>query len=97
MSGKIRKWSEKMSEDKQKSMMWALTEKMEKMLTLKRKGVDLNIHESCLQAKCSVTINTVNKWIAENGKKLSTTTWLCYDKANRDSVSALKCSVCIRL
>ena len=66
------------------------------MSTLKRKGVDSSVHESCPQAKCSVTINTVKKWIAENDKKLSTTTWLYYDKANHDCVSALKCSVCIR-
>ena len=66
------------------------------MSTLKRKGVDSSVHENCPQVKRSVTINTVNKWIAENDKKLSITTWLCYDKANRDCVSVLKCSVCIR-
>lgn len=66
------------------------------MSTLKRKASNLSVDESCPLAKRAVTINTVNKWIAENDKKLGTTTWLCYDKANRDHVSALKCSICIR-
>ena len=66
------------------------------MSALKRKVSDLRVDESCLLAKRAVTINTVNKWIAENDKKLGTTAWLCYDKANRDHVSALRCSICIR-
>ena len=66
------------------------------MSALKRKVSDLRVDESCPLAKRAVMINTVNKWIAENDKKLGTTAWLCYDKANRDHVSALRCSICIR-
>ena len=37
----------------------------------------------------------VERWIAENDKALSTSTWLKYDKADRKYVATLKCSVCI--
>jgi len=46
--------------------------------------------------KWGVATKSVDKWIAENDKQLSTTTWLCYDKADREHVSVLKCSICIR-
>ena len=36
------------------------------------------------------------KWIAENNKALSTSTWLKYDKADREYVARLKCSMCIK-
>ena len=76
-------------------LIQVLTEENGKMSTLKR-GSDLSVNESCPLAKQAVTINTVNKWISENDKRIGMTTWLCYDKANRDHVSALKCSICIR-
>ena len=37
----------------------------------------------------------MEKWIAENDKALSTSTWLKYDKADRKYVATLKCSMCI--
>ena len=44
--------------------------------------------------KRSVTIKTVEKWIAENDKALATALWLTFDKAGQQCVAALKCSVC---
>ena len=44
--------------------------------------------------KRSVTIKTVEKWIAEHDKDLATTLWLTFEKADRQNISALKCSVC---
>ena len=38
----------------------------------------------------------MDKWIAENDRTLSTTTWLTYERLNRECVQCLKCSVCIR-
>jgi len=46
--------------------------------------------------KHGVTTKTVDKWIADNDKTLNTTTWLKYDKADREHVATLKCSVCFR-
>ena len=46
--------------------------------------------------KRGVTAKTVDKWIAENDKVLNTTTWLRYDKLDREYVASLKCSMCIR-
>ena len=43
-----------------------------------------------------VLTRTVDKWIAENDRTLSTTTWLTYERLNRECVQCLKCSVCIR-
>ena len=40
-----------------------------------------------------VLTRTVDKWIAENDRTLSTTTWLTYERL---CVQCLKCSVCIR-
>ena len=45
--------------------------------------------------KRGVSAKTVEKWIAENDKALSTSTWLKYDKADCEYVATLKCSVCI--
>jgi len=42
--------------------------------------------------KRGVTAETVDKWI----KALSTTTWLQYNKADREYVASLKCLMCIR-
>ena len=67
-----------------------------KNVRIEKKVCDLRVDKSCPLAKRAVTINTVNKWIAENDKKLGTTAWLCYDKVNRDHVSTLRCSICIR-
>ena len=46
--------------------------------------------------KRGVTTKTVEKWIADNDKTLNTTAWLKYDKADREHVATLKCSVCFR-
>ena len=43
-----------------------------------------------------VLTRRVDKWIAENDRTLSTTTWLTYERLNRECVQCLKCSVCIR-
>ena len=46
--------------------------------------------------KHGVSKTSVNKWIRENDKTLSTATWLKFDTdaANRGVVVALRCSVC---
>ena len=46
--------------------------------------------------KRNLTKSMVDKWIADNDKVLSTSTWLKYDvdTAARGRVVALKCSVC---
>ena len=44
--------------------------------------------------KRGVSAKTVEKWIAENDKALSTSTRLKYDKPDREYVATLKCSVC---
>ena len=46
--------------------------------------------------KRSLQKSTVDRWIVENDKALSTATWLKYetDPANRSCVVTLKCSVC---
>ena len=46
--------------------------------------------------KRSVMKSTADKWIADNDKTLSTSTWLRYDTdtANRGHIVALKCCVC---
>ena len=46
--------------------------------------------------KRGVSAKTVEKWIAENDKALSTSTRLKYDKADHKYVATLKCSVCIK-
>ena len=46
--------------------------------------------------KRGVMARTVDKWIVENDKALNTATWLKYDKADREYVATLKCSVCIK-
>ena len=46
--------------------------------------------------KCGLTMKTVDKWIVDNDKTLNTTTWLKYDKVDREYVATLKCSVCFR-
>jgi len=46
--------------------------------------------------KRGVTAKTVDKWITENDKTLNMSTWLQYDKADREYVTSLKCSMCIR-
>ena len=45
--------------------------------------------------KRGVMARTADKWIVENDKPLNTATWLKYDKADREYVATLKCSVCI--
>ena len=46
--------------------------------------------------KRGVTARTVDKWIAENDRALNTTTWLQYDRVDREYIATLTCSVCIR-
>ena len=46
--------------------------------------------------KQGVTAKTVEKWISVNDKALNTVTWLKYEKADREYVDTLKCSVCIQ-
>ena len=41
----------------------------------------------------SISASTVEKWKFENDRA---STWLMYDKADRDRVSSLRCSVCIQ-
>ena len=43
----------------------------------------------------SLSILTVQKWIAENEKELATATWLSYERLDRDNVATLKCKVCV--
>ena len=43
-----------------------------------------------------IMVQTVNKWKAENDKALNTSTWLVFEKLDRDHVASLKCSVCAR-
>ena len=64
----------------------------EKMSGVKRKSTSNNSPP----AKWAVTIKSVDKWISENDKQLGTTVWLCYDKADHEHMSALKCSICIQ-
>ena len=64
----------------------------EKMSRVKRKSASSD-RPSVKQA---VTIKSVDKWIAESDKQLSTTVWLCYNNADREHVSTLKCSICIQ-
>ena len=53
-------------------------------------------NESAQSKKRNVMVGTVKKWILENDKGIATSTWLVYDKSDREHVSALKCSVCIQ-
>ena len=57
-------------------------------------GPELIEGPSCM--KRSVTMKTVDKWIAENDKALNTTTWLQYDRKDREYVASMKCAMCIR-
>ena len=43
-----------------------------------------------------VMVNIVNKWKAENDKVLNTSTWLTFEKLDRDHMALVKCSVCGR-
>lgn len=46
--------------------------------------------------KRAVSVKTVQNWISQNDKQFETASWLKYDVVNREHVSAVKCSVCIR-
>ena len=65
---------------------------LEKMSRVKRKSAS----SDGPSVKQAVTIKSVDKWIAESDKQLSTTVWLYYNKADCEHVSALKCSICIQ-
>ena len=38
-------------------------------------------------------MKTVQKWITESDREMSTSAWLKYEKADRDYVATLKCSM----
>ena len=42
--------------------------------------------------KRGVSVKTVQKWITESDREMSTSAWLKYEKADRDYVATLKCS-----
>ena len=39
-------------------------------------------------------MKTVERWIADSDEGLGTSTWLKYEKADREYVATLKCSMC---
>ena len=39
--------------------------------------------------KCGITVKTIDKWITENDKKISTSAWLMYEKADREYAATL--------
>ena len=43
--------------------------------------------------KRGVSVKTVQKWITESDREMSTSAWLKYEKADRDYVATLKCSM----
>ena len=51
-----------------------------------------------LAKKRGVSVKTVQKWITESDREMSTSVWLkyMYEKADRDYVAMLKCSMCIQ-
>ena len=57
---------------------------------------DSSSSSSPLPKKRAVNRRTVEKWVTENDKSLTTSVWLKFDMADRDHVSTLKCSVCSR-
>ena len=46
--------------------------------------------------KRGVSVKMVQKWITESDREMSTSAWLKYEKADRDYVATLKCSMCIQ-
>ena len=48
--------------------------------------------------KRTVSVSTVEKWIAENDASINTITWLGFDRltGNHECVASLKCKICIR-
>ena len=69
----------------------------DKMSDRKKRAVSSSLE--CPLAKkrnLTYTKSTVDRWIADNDKALSTSTWLKYDVDTpaRGRVVALKCSVC---
>ena len=57
---------------------------------------DSSSSSSPLPKKRAVNRRTVEKWVTENDKSLTTSVWLKFDMADRDHVATLKCSVCSR-
>ena len=57
---------------------------------------ELDDEASAACKRRSITAKTVDKWIAENDKALNTTTWLQYERRDREYVASLKCSMCVR-
>ena len=61
----------------------------------------VNVDEALLTPDAkrrAVSVKTVEKWISENEKDLSTATWLVFERTDGDRyhVARLKCSVCTR-
>ena len=48
--------------------------------------------------KRGVSVKTVQNWITESDREMSTSAWLkyMYEKADHDYVATLKCSMCIQ-
>ena len=47
--------------------------------------------------KRGISVETVvQKWITESDREMSTSVWLKYEKADRNYVAMLKCSMCIQ-
>ena len=48
--------------------------------------------------KRTVSVSTVEKWIAENDASINTVTWLEFDRltGNRECVASMNCKICIR-
>lgn len=69
-------------------------------MSAQKRSVSLALEEQSEDAEGTSKIAkrsvSVDKWKAENDKALSTSLWLQYDKVNGDSVTTLKCSLCIR-
>ena len=43
-----------------------------------------------------LSVAVMEKWIRDNDRTLCTASWLSYEKVDREYVSVMKCSVCIR-
>lgn len=57
---------------------------------------DSSSSASSTSTKRLVSVATVDKWVLDHDKTLSTATWLIYQKADRHHVALLQCSVCKR-
>ena len=51
-----------------------------KCLDMQKRPARTELIEGSLCKKCTITMKTVDKWIAENDKALNMTMWLHYDR-----------------